>query len=316
MEKIFISIASCRERFLEQTVLSAFHNAKNPENVYIGIFNVVIDDDPFKCALKNVKVENCFLNKPPGLGFSRKKAIDLCPADAEYILQIDAHMIFENNWDESLICAIKDIEKQYDKSIITIISPNWQIGENNSVVVLPFGVVDPLNIKENKSFFPPIVAYNSIENSINHSYPQTWGYASDWSNNLFMETKSISGCLTFSRKKMFQEIEHDERCHWGADEGVFAMRAWTRGYKIFTIRKTIAYHLNKDKNYRKIEKDWRDHLNLLDNPFNFTYHTIKNIFLGKETGKYAAPNIDSLKKYQEFCNFDFNKFYDILDLRN
>jgi len=316
MEKIFISIASCKEHFLEQTIHSALGNAKYPDRIYFGIFNTVINEKPFNCLLKNVYIKNLQCTQPPGLGFSRKEATKLCPPDADYILQIDAHMIFEKNWDESLIISINEIEKKYNKIIISLICPNWTIDENQNIIIHPFGIVDSKNVPKREAFFPPTIAYNSAFESIGHSYPQTWGHFYKWQNESHIEVKSIAGCFVFARKKMFEEIEHDARCKWGADEGLFAMRAWTRGYKIFTINKSIAYHLNKDENYQKAKEDWRDHIIYPETAFFETFITIKNIFLGKEIGKYGALNIESLKEYEEFCNFDFNKFYDILDLRS
>jgi len=318
-EKIFISIISCKEHFIEQTVLSALNNAKNPENIYIGIFNTVIDNDPLFINIENVKVVNFYCKNPMGIGFSRKKATEICPEDTTYILQIDAHMLFENNWDESLIKNIKNIEikTKNKKNIISSFLNNWIIDENKNITINEKIIFDIKNIEMDYFLSPINIKYRW---NSNQTYPQTWGYELDsWKEDDFFEISSVSGNFVFSRKELFDQIKYDERGTWGSDEGIFAMRAWTRGYKIYTIKNKIAYHLNKDVMKDKLKSDWRNNAEgivedeEIENKKVLNFKIIKNIYTGKELGEFGSPNIKLLKEYEKFCDFNFSEYYKNLD---
>lgn len=323
MSRIFVSIISCREKFLEQTVLSAINNSYDPERIVFGIFNTVIDEDFFSLNKNNIIVKNYSSDKLLGIGMSRKKSIEMCPENIDYILQIDSHMVFEKNWDKTLIEKINEIELNHNKIIISSFLNSWYIGEDGEVILPELGKTDPNNVPSKLSNYAVHIGYADQEQE---SYPKTWGHTKEWEGKTYLEVSSVSGNFVFSRAQTFKEIPHDERCSWGADEGVFAMRAWTRGYKIFTINNKIAYHLDKNKDtLSKIKKDWRHYYekrnqnvaghniknaNLgYDNDLDRSYELIKKIFLGEEIGEFGAPSADMLEKYEKFCSFSFKEFY-------
>lgn len=316
---IYVSIISCREQYLEQTVRSAISNAKNPDRIRIGIFNTDIGKETVNISDEVVKIDiiNCLSDKALGVGASRMNGILMCPADIDFILQIDAHMIFEKDWDETLENEFLKIEDKEGKSIITAQVITWNPGKNNEVLLAGHTLVDPYNVKKGifDPYAAPILAYKNIDETIGQGYPQTWGRSRQLDENYdYVESYSISGNFVFARSSFFKEIMHDPRCYWGADEGVFAMRAWTRGYRIFSLNKNILYHLHKWLNQPAIKMDWRD---AIDDAFTFrldnTYKTIKNIYTGKELGYWGAPNQELLDRYSEISGFNFKEYYDKIE---
>ncbi len=97
---IFVPIAACEERFIEQTVRSALLKAKHPEKIYFGIFNNIIDKN--KSLLSNDFIVNnsqIFYTEiatpcPMGTGFARMNASLLQFKEFEYMFQTDAHTLF------------------------------------------------------------------------------------------------------------------------------------------------------------------------------------------------------------------------------
>ena len=54
-DSIFIPIAACEERHIELTIKSALTNAKNPEKIFFGVFNNIINKD----KLTNIDLSFC-----------------------------------------------------------------------------------------------------------------------------------------------------------------------------------------------------------------------------------------------------------------
>lgn len=320
MEKIFISVISCKERYLEETIKSALSNAEIKSRVHIGVVNTVLpDDEAFIFQDDNVIIKNIYSPTILGVGFSRKKAIDLCPNEIDYILQVDAHTVFAKNWDSLLIDFIKQIEKntKHNKIIISQHLSGFVVKKNNTVFIPSLSSeFDPFNIEVEKGRYPDPVclSINNLNRCLHEGYPASWGQITDWKNNNYLENSSICGGFVFSRKKMFEEIPHDKRCAWGADESVFGMRAWTRGYKIYTIKKFILFHLIKfEFDEEGVDKNsWRLEIDKVFDKWQNTYLVIKNIFTGKEFGIFGALNEDKLIDYENFTNFNFKNFYEQL----
>ena len=99
------------------------------------------------------------------------------------------------------------------------------------------------------------------------------------------------------------------------DEITLALRLSTRGYKIFTIKSPIVWHLNKfhgDLYYKDrlmgsevIGKE-RD---LYGQRSDKSLDRVKDILTGKIFGYWGAPSLEKLKEFEQKINLDFNKFY-------
>lgn len=328
MDKIFISIGSYDEKYLYQTVGSAVSNAKNPDNIVVGIHNIYPNDVEYDFGIykDHVRFLNTPYPNPMGTGYGRLSASLLCPKDCDYIFQVDAHMLFEKNWDEDILFRYKEIKKIHDKVIITKYLMYWneieediKIFEDGSYITC-----DPYNMpKTTKStHIPASLKYDSIEGCIGYKFPSMIGYQDSWSQeDTYKEQVGVSGHFMFTESSSIKELLYDPLIPWAADEVVFSLRAHTRGYKVVTVREVIAWHM--DKQFRADPASGIDFMEysdaykkkLADEYDQFLYHglrRIKDLVLGDEVGFWGAPNQESLKKYQEFSGFDFIKFYETL----
>lgn len=71
--------------------------------------------------VKTIKIEGLV---GAGLGVARGLASTLYDKE-EYYLQIDAHTVFKNGWDETLIRNYKELNKTIDKPIISAYVPYY-----------------------------------------------------------------------------------------------------------------------------------------------------------------------------------------------
>ena len=123
MSTIFIQIASFRDPQLNPTLEDMIKKSKYPQNLRIGICNQYNVEDEFN--LDNYRNDDRFKiidvkdTQTYGVCWARNQVQQLYDNE-DYTLQIDSHMRFEQDWDETLINMIKDLQsKGYPKPLLT-----------------------------------------------------------------------------------------------------------------------------------------------------------------------------------------------------
>ena len=103
---IFVSIASYRDDECPKTIISLFENAKNPNNIFVGICQQNKEDEDIDCYLEkyknNIRIKRLKHTEAKGPTFARYLCSKLCDGE-EYFLQIDSHTDFVKNWDSIII---------------------------------------------------------------------------------------------------------------------------------------------------------------------------------------------------------------------
>ena len=331
-EKIFIPINGCNEKDILQTVLSAINNAQYPDRLLFAIFEQSFNNSytDFSKVNKNIIHVKLDFGNPLGVGLPRLFSSILNDRKQDFILQIDAHMIFEKNWDVDLIKYYSIISQKYNKPIISAYVPWWYENEQG-VAKLSYNdsyIVDTNNFLGVKEVSVSKLVFDEYEPNLYKKYLTVTGEVVDWSNNKnYEEHYGISGHFLFSSFNIIEDIAHDPFIDWGGDEGVFALRCWTRGYRIFSIPKAIVWHKNKwgvskdGVGVKSLDKnDWRiptnhkkeKYINIHNNNINYGYKRMKDIFLGDYIGYWGAPNIDLLKEFEFAVGKSFSEYYDLL----
>ena len=105
--KIFVQIASYRDPQLIPTLDSMLENAKRPKNLRIGICRQYHPEDGFDnlekfSGDKRFRVKDVLYSDAKGVCWARNQVQQLYDGE-EYTLQIDSHMRFEKDWDDTLI---------------------------------------------------------------------------------------------------------------------------------------------------------------------------------------------------------------------
>ena len=122
--KIFVQIASYRDPQLIPTIKSMLENAKKPKNVVIGICRQYHPEDGFDNldefkGDKRFRVVDVLYTESKGVCWARNQVQQLYKGE-EYTLQIDSHMRFEKDWDDTLIKMIKQLQKKgFEKPLLT-----------------------------------------------------------------------------------------------------------------------------------------------------------------------------------------------------
>ena len=294
---IFVSIASYRDAELPKTVKNIIDNADNPEELYFGI---VDQDRRNKWAdlsfVKNIKHVKIPYGEAKGAGYARKIATELYDGE-DFFFQTDSHMRFAKGWDTKL-------KEMYE----------WCVNDSGTDKVIlsqfpaPFEVLTDGRdyfITGDKDFWDE-PSWTSVVNTYYGAWAGNRERMEDFS--VPHPSHTVLGALIFSHGRIAKDIPYDERISFMGEELCYAIRAYTRGYKIYAPNEMIAWHFYKRNDRPKV---WGDKKAAWFDIEKYSKDTQKNVLLAIEKGTYGVYDINLYKEYQELIGIDFAKFYEV-----
>ena len=103
---IFISIVSYRDLILPFTIREAYEKAAKPDSLHFGIIDQSPADSPYPVSPSIPSKQVSYIKIDPdqtrGCSWARSMAMSLIGRQ-DWFLQIDSHMMFEQDWDATLI---------------------------------------------------------------------------------------------------------------------------------------------------------------------------------------------------------------------
>lgn len=233
---IFVATSGFNEDDLEETVASAYQNADIPVRVYFGIVEQRSDGRFANLArFENVKKINLAFcepwQQPAGLGFGRLGALML-HENQDYLLQIDAHTIFAQGWDSSLIADIEKLQQYVPRSFLSARPWCYLRESDGSIRYVSETTWAGLTITGG----PPGYNIDGLESPRGKAV-----------GGQFYEHYLVSGGFIFAPLSMFAEIMPDPRIAFGGEEHVFALRACTRDWRVFSAPECHLWSLSKSR---------------------------------------------------------------------
>ena len=295
---IFISIASYRDFYCSKTLESAFLNATNPQNIFVGL-----------CIQNDENDESCYLSNPSLVKYKNNvRTINLKHYEAkgptwarylcttlmnneDYFFQIDSHTLFEKDWDTKCINMIDEIKKNTSSTDVVL------------------------------SHYPP--SYDDIKNdkrnvhnvdTICQSFFNERGMVSflgaegvDMTKYKFVQTPHIAAGMFFCEGKCLKEVPYDPYLPnlFVGEEILHSARVWTSGYDIYSPTENVVYHL-----YTRADQPhvWDDNKKYNDND---AFNKVKLIMNFGPEGNIPEHVTDNIDKYglgkkrtlQQFLDF-------------
>jgi hypothetical protein len=295
---IFISIASYRDPELERTIHSALDNAVNPQDLHFGVMLQEFEKfAPDLSWVPNLTLKTIHPKMARGAGYARAEIIPMYSGQ-DYFLQIDSHTIFEKNWDELCIDQYKkaqDISKN-NKIILSYFPPPFYVESNKQISI----------IKNSKTQLP----YATKQKPMLTKRGEWTAERVKLSNkNLPEESTTILAGFVFAAGELIQEVPYDPEISFFGEELCFAIRAWTRGWDIYSPCVTIVYHFYVREGYSKVWKDrnlreisWKE-IELLSKQKQ------KRVLCGIEGGIWGAGSTRTIAEYEKLTGLDFKKMY-------
>lgn len=300
---IFISVASYRDPQLLQTIKSAITNASDPASLKFGIVNQdtnrnTVDID-FECNYELILIHP---RDAKGVGYARNIAMSMYNGE-DYFLQVDSHTQFSKDWDLKCIEQLKLAQKVSgnDKVILSSYPPPYSLDGNE--VFIHTKVVDEMEVEPTRQ---------EVRLRTDDQWSAQRVLLDNPSSGIPELSKTVLGGFMFAPGILPSEVPYDKDISFLGEELCFAMRAWTRGWDIYSPAIPIVYHFYKRHGYSKIwndnvvrEKNW-------DQLQEVSQDKQRRVLCGIETGTYGAGSVRTLEEYEKFVGYDFKKVYERL----
>jgi hypothetical protein len=227
---IFVQIASYRDPQLIPTIKDLLDNAKYPENIRLGICRQYHPDDKFDDLTEyendeRFRILNVLYSASTGVCWARNQVQQLYDGET-YTLQIDSHMRFEKDWDETLINMLKGLQEEgYKKPLLTgYVSSYDPDNDPEGRVTEPWRMVFDRFTPEGVVFFLPevIPGWKELTKPI--------------------RTRFYSAHFCFTLGEFSLEVQHDPEYYFHGEEISIAVRAFTHGYDLFHPHRIVLYH--------------------------------------------------------------------------
>ena len=298
------------------TVESAFTNARFPERIYFGIIDQRTDGKfSDVSSFTNVKKVNVSYPHPLGLGLGRLNALML-HEHQDYCLQIDAHTIFDKKWDSLLLADYTHIA-QNDEVIVISTRPKWyEYDELRNITFYDCpGVTLEVSTLGEYEMTPTLGTYQSLPNGTSYG-----------------EHFMTVGGFVFSKLSFFCNVMPDPRIAFYGEEQSLALRASTRGFKIYAINDSHLYSLGKNQGseeytvsthansneWKNIKGAWTVSDKKLGVDFQASITDkdgiVKKILDGDELGYWGAPTNEAYDAYISNLGFDYRSEKPIVPL--
>jgi len=289
---IFVSIASYRDKLCSDTIRSLYENAKFPNNIYLGICqqNKIDDDDCLKnlnIDISRIKIIRLSHNEAKGPTYARYLCANLWNGE-EYFLQIDSHTKFVKNWDIKCILSIKNLKKISNKPVLSHYPRNFKDFNN-------FNQQEKFKVSYIKHFY--FNKYNIIKYD---------GARIINTENTFIKTPFITGCMLFTESKFLKDIPYDPNLEYlfTGEEILHSLRFYTYGYDVFIPNQNILFHYYIRNDNPKLWDDLKYNnkklisINKVSNALNSTSNNDANIILGD----YGLGNIKTINDFRKYLN--------------
>lgn len=295
---IFISIASYRDPELERTIRSALENAANPQDLHFGVMLQEFEKyEPDLSWVPNLTLKKVHPKMARGAGYARAQIVPMYSGQ-DYFLQIDSHTIFEKNWDELCIDQYKKAQEisKNNKIILSYFPPPFYVESNKQISI----------IKNSKTQLP----YATKQKPMLTKRGEWTAERVKLSNkNLPEESTTILAGFVFASGALIEEVPYDPEISFFGEELCFAIRAWTRGWDIYSPCVTIVYHFYTREGYSKVWKDknlreisWKE-LELISKDKQ------KRVLCGLESGIYGPGSVRTIQEYEKITGLNFKQMY-------
>lgn len=297
MSKIFISIASFRDKELIPTIKDCLANADNPDNLSFGIawqhavedewdnLNEFKDDTRFTIIDVNYKDSK-------GVCWARSE-IQKLYKNEDYYFQLDSHHRFIKGWDSVLIDMLKKLqEKGHEKPLLTAYLPSYEPS------LYPEGKINQAWFLRFNRFGPEGVV---------HPHPEE---IPGWENMTEpVNARFLSGHFIFTLGKFAREVPYDPDYFFHGEEISMAVRSYTHGYDLLHPHRPVAWHHYTRRGAKRpwdpdsLIPKWGD----IDNNAKKKNRELFGIGTTRRNfGKYGFGRKRSLKQYEDYAGIRFS----------
>jgi hypothetical protein len=293
---IFVQIAAYRDPQLIPTIKNMLENAKRPKNLRLGIARQFHPEDGFDDLSefdgdKRFRILDIPYEESTGVCWARNLTQQLYEGE-DYTLQIDSHMRFERDWDDTLIKMIKQLQKKgHKKPLLTgYVSSFDPENDPQGRVNEPWRMAFDRFTPEGVVFFLPetIPGWKELKEPV--------------------PARFYSAHFAFTLGVFSTEVQHDPEFYFHGEEISISVRAYTHGYDLFHPHKVVIWHEYTRKGRTKQwddDKEWHKR--------NTACHIKNRQLLGVDGEVYSGDTSQffgterTIRDYERYSGLLFSK---------
>jgi hypothetical protein len=293
---IFVQIAAYRDPQLIPTIKNMLENAKRPKNLRLGIARQFHPEDGFDDLSeyendKRFRILDIPYEESTGVCWARNLTQQLYEGE-DYTLQIDSHMRFEKDWDDTLIKMIKQLQKKgHKKPLLTgYVSSFDPENDPQGRVNEPWRMAFDRFTPEGVVFFLPevIPGWKELKDPV--------------------PARFYSAHFAFTLGVFSTEVQHDPEFYFHGEEISISVRAYTHGYDLFHPHKVVIWHEYTRKGRTKQwddDKEWHKK--------NTACHIKNRQLLGVDGEVYSGDTSQffgterTIRDYERYAGLLFSK---------
>ena len=292
---------------------SAMTKAKYPKDLRFGVVEQQYMEKRLRQEIvkfPQVRYIGIDVREARGACWARSLAMTLYN-DEDYFLQVDAHTVFEQDWDETLIKWMDHCGKKSPKPLLSSYPPSFEMKDGQVV------------LQESKR----CLATSWVDNA-------EWPDGKD-GNEIVLTFKAhvlvdatepvlgfhIAGGLVFTLGRFVYEVPYDPHLYFQGEEQNLSARAYTHGYDIYHIPEAPIYHLyaadkkdapgTPDVGRNQRETHWVEDKDKLrkerwwDLDKRARTRLVDLLHRGKDFGIYGIGTTRSLEDFADFSGIDY-----------
>jgi len=293
---IYISIASYRDEMLKHTILQALHKAKDPKGLSFGVVEQAYENERLQVS-DGLRKKIQYVAVDPRESRGACWARSLCMAmynDEDWFFQIDAHTVFDQDWDERLINAATECAKINPKCIVSSYPTPFDRKDGKIIRHMFNGVLVHIVSSKAQEFDPKHLKLKFVATRVKRDTP--------------VRGLHLAGGCIFTQGKFVYEVPYDPYMYFNGEEQAMAVRAFTHGYDIFHVPSLPMYHLYAERP-RHWDKDTTKERTVHWGSMQLrTTKRLEDLISGKDMGAYGLGRVRTMQEYIEFSGIDyFNK---------
>lgn len=304
---IFVSIASFRDEQLERTVRTCLANAKNPENIKIGICWQYDESENLNMfdGDSRIQTHKVYWKDAEGsVCWARKLIQEKFFRDEDFYMQVDSHTIFAVNWDELLINMYHQLPTR--KGIISVGPPYYY--DMSAPAALPPRPEDITESRSDGLLYDCVVQKQKIDDINPGTSYFTYGFLPAENLNKPIPARHISAAIVFAPGDWVREVPYDPNLYFHGEEATLALRSWTRGWDIFNPNGFVAWHLKYYFPDRLRHWNTFDQ-NIIDNLSSKSYQRFCKILRsddgGKDLGIYGLGDERTVEDWEIYSGVSY-----------
>lgn len=302
---IFISVASYCDPLMPFTVMDAFAKARRPDKLVFGIADQhpdsrihILESSIPRNQLRYVRVHPV---ESRGVCWARSLVESMYMGE-EYVLQVDSHTLFEQDWDVALRGENELLEECGYRPILSTYPYSFEFTDEGEIVLSEYvatskGRVLVMRPKEDQKLTEDSAVLEFQAEFISSEIP--------------LPGSHIGAGFLFARGRLFEEVPYDPQLYFHGEEQNIAIRAWTRGWDIFHPTYIPLYHMYKTPDSSYITHHWHsewDNQRAVKFP-EMTDAAAKRLtdllYRRKDLGVYGLGKVRSLEDYAWFSGIDY-----------